>query len=137
MTGYPGDMAGEARRLRVLAVEALIERDPDAANRTLKQVVPEDTVLVARVREAQGRFDEAAEAFERAEMPADALRAWRMAGRWEKAIRLAEGAERADLEWLGDLQRVVEEQPADLGERLTPGERERLQRVVGGMIEDP
>ena len=137
LTGYPGDLAGEARRLRVLAVEALIERDPDAANRTLMKVVPEDTGLVARVREAQGRFDEAAEAFERAEMPADALRAWRMAGRWEKAIRLAEGAERADLEWLGDLQRVVEEQPADLGERLTPGERERLQRVVGGMIEDP
>ncbi|MDE0193394.1 MAG: hypothetical protein OXQ90_18725, partial [Gammaproteobacteria bacterium] len=131
LTGYPGDIAAEARRLRVLAVEALIDPDPDAANRTLKKVVPEDTRLVARVREAQGRFDEAAEAFERAEMPEDALRAWRMAGRWEQAIRLAEGTERADLEWLGDLQRTVEQQPNDLGERLTPGERERLQRVVG------
>jgi len=130
LTGYPGDIAGEARRLRVLAVEALIEHDPEAANRTLKKVVPEDTRLVARVREAQGRFDEAAEAFERAEMPEDALRAWRMAGRWEQAIRLAEGTERADLEWLGDLQRIVEQQPTDLGERLTPEERERLQRVV-------
>ncbi|MCY3841297.1 MAG: hypothetical protein OXH09_22065 [Gammaproteobacteria bacterium] len=131
LTGYPGDIAGEARRLRVLAVEALIEHDAEAANRTLKKVVPEDTRLVARVREAQGRFDEAAEAFERVEMPEDALRAWRMAGRWEEAIRLAEGTERADLEWLGDLQRIVEQQPTDLGERLTPGERERLQRVVG------
>ena len=109
----------------------MIEHDPDAANRTLKKVVPEDTGLVARVRQAQGRFDEAAEAFERAEMPEDALRAWRMAGRWEQAIRLAEGTERADLEWLGDLQRMAEKQPKDLGERLTPGERERLQRVVG------
>ncbi|MXY55983.1 MAG: hypothetical protein F4029_04535 [Gammaproteobacteria bacterium] len=136
LTGYPGDIAGEARRLGVLAVEALIEHDPDAADRTLKKVVPEDTRLVARVREAQGRFDEAAEAFERAEMPEDALRAWRMAGRWEQAIRLADGTERADLEWLGDLQRTVEEQPTDLGERLTPGERERLQRVVGRVIQE-
>ncbi|MDE0659920.1 MAG: hypothetical protein OXI79_09775 [Gammaproteobacteria bacterium] len=136
LTGYTGDIAGEARRLRVLAVEALIEHDPDAADRTLKKVVPEDTRLVARVREAQGRFDEAAEAFERAEMPEDALRTWRMAGRWERAIRLAEGTERADLEWLGDLQRTVEEQPTDLGERLTPGERERLQRVVGRVIQE-
>ncbi|MDE0422533.1 MAG: hypothetical protein OXK76_16840 [Gammaproteobacteria bacterium] len=134
LTGYPGDVAAQARRLRVLAVEALIEHDAEAANRALKKVVPEDTRLVARVREAQGRFDEAAEAFERAEMPEDALRAWRMAGRWEQAIRLAEGTERADLEWLGGLQRMVEEQPTDLGERLTPGERERLQRVVGRVI---
>jgi len=95
------------------------------------KVSPEDTRLVARVREAQGRFDEAAEAFERAEMLKDALRAWRMAGRWEQAIRLADGTERADLAWLGGLQRVVEGQPTDLGERLTPGERERLQQVVG------
>ncbi|MCY4057715.1 MAG: hypothetical protein OXG44_06920, partial [Gammaproteobacteria bacterium] len=136
LTGYPGDIAGEARRLRVLAVKALIEHDAEAANRTLKKVVPEDTRLVARVREAQGRFDEAAEAFERAEMPEDALRAWRMAGRWEQAIRLAEGTERADLEWLGNLQRMAEKQPEDLGERLTPGERERLQRVVGRVIQE-
>ncbi|MYD99137.1 MAG: hypothetical protein F4X98_17355 [Gammaproteobacteria bacterium] len=93
--------------------------------------MPEDTRLVARVREAQGRFDEAAEAFERAEMAEDALRAWRMAGRWEEAIRLADGTERADLRWLGELQLMVEKQPTDLGERLTAGERERLLRVVG------
>lgn len=131
LTGYPGDIAGEARRLRVVAVEALIEDSPGAADRTLRKVVPEDTRLVARVREAQGRFDEAAEAFERAEMAEDALRAWRMAGRWEEAIRLADGTERADLRWLGELQLMVEKQPTDLGERLTAGERERLLRVVG------
>lgn len=131
LTGYPGDIAGEARRLRVVAVEALIEDSPGAADRTLRKVVPEDTRLVARVREAQGRFDEAAEAFERAEMAEDALRAWRMAGRWEEAIRLADGTERVDLRWLGELQRMVEKQPTDLGERLTAGERERLLRVMG------
>ena len=136
LTGYPGDIEVEARRLRVIAVEALIEGDADTADRTLRKVVPEDIRLVARVREAQGRFVDAAEAFERAEMPEDALRAWRMAGRWEQAIRLAEGTERADLEWLGDLQRMVEEQPTDLGERLTAGERERLQRVVGRVIQE-
>ena len=73
----------------------------------------------------------AADAFERAEMPTDALRVWRLAGRWEQAITLAEGTERADLEWLGELQRMIVKQPTDLAERLTSGERERLRRVVG------
>ena len=117
------------------AVEALIDYDPESAERVLVKVVPEDTRLLARVREAQGRFEEAAGAFERAELPTDALRVWRLAGRWEQATRLAEGTERADLEWLSELQRMVEKQPTDLGERLTSGERERLQRAVGRVIQ--
>ena len=131
LTGQTGDLATEARSLRIAAVEALIDYDPESADRVLVKVVPEETRVLARVREAQGRFEEAAEAFERAEMQTDALRVWRLAGRWEQAIRLAEGTERADLEWLSELQRMVEKQPTDLGERLTSGERERLQRVVG------
>ncbi len=131
LTGYPGDIPQEARRLRVAAVETLIDDDAESADRVLTKVVPEETSLTARVREAQGRFEEAAEAFERAELPTDALRAWRLAGRWEQAVRLANGNERADLEWLAELQRAVDRRPTDLGERLTPGERERLERVVG------
>ena len=30
-------------------------------------------------------------------MPADALRNWRTAGKWQQAVRLAEGQERSDL----------------------------------------
>ena len=135
LTGHTGDLATEARSLRIAAVEALIEYDPEFAERVLLKVEPEDTRLVARVHEARGRFELAAEAFERAEMPTEALRVWRLAGRWEQAIRLADGTERADLEWLGELQRMVEKQPTDLGERLTSGEQERLQRVVGRVIQ--
>lgn len=135
LTGYTGDIPQQARRLRVAAVETLIEDDAESADRVLTKVVPEETSLTARVREAQGRFEEAAEAFERAELPTDALRVWRLAGRWEQAVRLANGNERADLEWLAELQRAVDSRPTDLGERLTPGERERLERVVGRATE--
>lgn len=130
VTAFPGDIPREARRLRMTAVEALMEHDAESADRVLTKIVPEETSLMARVREAQGRFEEAAQAFERAGMPTDALRAWRLAGKWEQAVRLADGTERDDLEWLGELQRAVDRRPTDLGERLTPGERERLQRVV-------
>ena len=112
------------------AVEALMEDDAESADRVLTKVVPEETSLMGRVREAQGSFEEAAQAFERPGMPTDALRAWRLAGQWEQAVRLANGTERDDLEWLGELQRAVDRRPTDLGERLTPGKRERLQRVV-------
>ena len=33
-------------------------------------------------------------------MPGDALRNWRAAGKWQQAVRLADGQERSDLEWL-------------------------------------
>ena len=135
LTAYPGDIPREARRLRMTAVEALMAEDAESADRVLTKIVPEETSLMARVREAQGRFEEAAQAFERAEMPTDALRVWRLAGQWEQAVRLANGTERDDLEWLGDVQRAVDRRPTGLDERLTPGERERLKRVVGRATE--
>ena len=55
----------------------------------------------------QGRLEEAAETFEAADMPADALRSWRAAGKWQQAVRLAGGRERSDLEWLVALATLV------------------------------
>ena len=130
LAGYPGNVVHEARRLRAIAVDALIPEDTAVADQILAKIVPEEARLTARVREAQRRLEEAAEAFERAGMPSDALRVWREAGRWERALHFAEGTEREDLEWLRELERAVEKRPADLDQRLTLGERERLDQVA-------
>jgi len=63
-------------------------------------------------------------------MPADALRNWRAAGKWEQAVRLAEGQVRSDLEWLVELEAVTRRRPTDQRKRLTAGERERLVQLL-------
>ena len=136
LTGHMGDVTVEARQLRVLAFETLIDRDTDAADRVLVLVVPQEAPLLARLREAQERFDEAAEAFERAEMPTDALRTWRKAGRWERAVGLAHGTERKDLEWLIQLEQTVTRRPGGLAARLTGNERERLATISTATSDD-
>ena len=60
----------------------------------------------------QGRLEEAAETFEAADMPADALRNWRGAGKREQASRLAEEQERSDLEGLVELDALIRRRPA-------------------------
>ena len=136
LTAYPGAPADEARRLRIIATEALIDRDTEAADRVLAKVEPEETALVARLLEAQRRFGEAAETFERGGMPHDALRAWRMAGRWEQAVRLADGKERTDLEWLIGLEQAVVQRPELVAKRMTDAERERLDVLANALGSD-
>ena len=63
-------------------------------------------------------------------MPADALRNWRTAGKWEQALRLAAGQKRSDLEWLVELDTLIRRRPADQRKRLTAGERERLVEIL-------
>ena len=136
LTSYPGVPTDEARRLRIIAVEVLIDHDTKAAGRVLAKVVPEETRLVARLLEAQSRFDEAAETFERAKMPGDALRAWRMAGRWEQAVRLADGTARGDLEWLLELEHAAARRPERVAQRMTNAERERLDVLANALGND-
>ena len=108
LTGYAGDAAATARALRCRAADALIEAPETlAAERVLAAVKPPDRVRTARLREAQGRLEDAAEAFEAADMPAEALRNWRDAGKWEQGLRLAAGRERADLQWLVELDDLI------------------------------
>ena len=136
LTSYAGVPADEARRLRIIAAEVLIDHDTEAAGRVLAKVIPEETRLVARLLEAQSRFEEAAETFERAEMPRDALRAWRMAGRWEKAVRFADGTARGDLEWLLELEHAVVHRPERVAQRMTNAERERLDVLANALGND-
>ena len=131
LTGYAGDAAARAKALRCRAADALTDAGQTlAAERVLQAVKPLDLARLGRLREAEGRLEEAAETFEQARLGADALRNWRNAGRWEQAVRLAEGAERTDLEWLVELDDLLRRRPAQQRKRLTASERERLGRLL-------
>ena len=77
LTGYAGDAAAKARALRCRAVDALTDAGETlAAAQILLAVEPPDRARLGRLREVQGRLEDAAETFEAARMPADALRNW-------------------------------------------------------------
>ena len=104
LIGYAGDAAATARALRCRAVDSLTEGGETlAAAQVLVAVKPPDLARLGRLREVQGRLEDAAETFEVADMPGDALRNWHAAGKWQQAVRLADGQERSDLEWLVEL----------------------------------
>lgn len=133
LTNFAGNVAAEARRLRCVAAETLLEaRDLSSAELVLKQVEPEDPMRTGRLREAQGRHEDAAEAFERAGSSEDALRNWRSAGRWERAVLVApdESEERSDLEWLVEVEGVMNRRPDGHAGRLTAGERVRVEGLM-------
>ena len=131
LTGYAGDAAPTARALRCRAVDTLTEAGETlGAAQVLVAVKPPDLARLGRLRETQGRLEDAAETYEVAEMPADALRNWRAAGKWEQAVRLAEGQVRSDLEWLVELETLTRRRPAGQRKRLTTGEREHLVQLL-------
>ena len=100
-----------------------------AAAQVLVAVKPPDLARLGRLREVQGRLEDAAETFGVADMPADALRNWRAAGKWQQAVRLAEGQERSDLEWLVEFDTLVRRRPAGQRKRLT-AQRARVPRAA-------
>ena len=55
---------------------------------------------------------------------------WRNAGVWERAVELADGEIRDDLQWLLELEALVARRPGDQNRRLRNGERDRLERLV-------
>lgn len=136
LCGYAGDQGEESRRLRGQAVDTLLGAgDPSAAEVVLETVEPPDLHRASKVWEAQGRFEKAAGAFERLGHSAHALRNWREAGRWDAALRLAEGSERDDLMWLRELEQMGGRRPVDHKKRLTKGERQRLGDLLDSIKE--
>lgn len=141
ITGYAGDAAARARALRRKAFDTLIrprgrdERRPAhqarlaQAESVLERIAP-DPLRLGRLREAQEQFEEAARAYERAGARKDVLRVWRNAGAWERAVGLAKGDVRADLDWLIEFERLVERRPAQQNVRLRNGERDRLELLL-------
>ncbi len=141
LTGYSGDAAARARVLRVRAFDALLKSagpDTPAAERRKRRAQAEevldaiapDPLRLGRLREAQGRTEEAAAAYDRAGAPKDVLRLWRNAGAWERAVELADGEIGGDLQWLLELDALVARRPDQQNRRLRNGERDRLERLL-------
>lgn len=140
LTGFAGDTAAEARRLRIRAFDALLDADLwDAAEATLARVAPPDDHRAGRLAERRGDHIAAAEAFERAGSPVDALRNWRTAGDWRRALACIDddGPERRDLGWLADLEALLTARPMRHGERLTPAEATRLRDLLAPVAPVP
>ncbi len=139
LTGFRGDVAAEVRRLRCRGVETLLSADDlGGAEAVAAGIAPEAPAITAKLHAARERHADAAGAFERAGMPADAYRQWRLAGDWDRALRLADAdpaavgrpAETDELAWLSALRVLIQRRPSGHDARLTPGERERIQRLL-------
>ena len=142
LTGYEGDVSARAELLRIKAFDSLLKAVDSTdkvggSNAQLKlaadllEKIPPDMLRLGRLREAQRRPEEAADLYARANAPKEALRVWRTLGRWERATEFDEGDARADLEWLIELERLIESRPPQQNKRLYDGERERLKRLLG------
>ncbi len=148
LTGYAGDPAARTHALRGKAFDALLkDRGVDEsrserrtrliqAESVLERIAP-DAVRLGRLREAQGRPEDAVGAYERAGRHKDALRVLRNFGRWESAVELADGEARADLDWLLELKALVERRPPQQNRRLRNGERDRLEKLLDEIQKRP
>ena len=148
LTGYSGDAAARARVLRVRAFDTLLKAagaDTPAATRrkhreqagaVLDAIAP-DPLRLGRLREAQGRTEGAAAAYDQAGAPKDVLRVWRNAGAWERAVELADSEIRGDLKWLLELEALVARRPGQQNKRLRNGERHRLERLLDTVQKRP
>ena len=147
LTGYTGDAPARARVLRGNAFDTLLkaaanEKGParrkllGRAEALLGTIAP-DLPRLGRLREEQRRPEEAAAAYERAGAHKDVLRVWRNAGAWERAVELAGGDIRADLDWLIELERLIGRRPAQQNRRLRNGERDRLEKLLDTVQKRP
>ena len=132
LTGYAGDAAAKARALRCRAVDTLTD-----AGETLGRRADPGGRQAARTWRARSGGAKRRAAWRTPpkptrspRCPADALRNWCAAGKWEQAARLAEGQVRSDLEWLVELEAVTRRRPPTKRKRLTAGERERLVQLL-------
>ena len=80
--------------------------------------------------ESHGRHAEAAAAFEEAGMPHSALRNWREAGEYEKALPHASGRTKVDLQWLIRAEKLMQLRPEGIQDRLEAAERKRLAKAM-------
>ena len=83
------------------------------------------------------RPDHAVGAYERAGRSKDVLRVLRNPGRWERAVQLADGETRADLDWLLELKALVERRPPQQNRRLRNAERDRLEKPLDEIQKPP
>ena len=147
LTGFTGDAPARARALRSKAFDTLLkaaqsEKRPARRERlaqadALLATIAPDLLRLGRLREAQQRPEDAADAYERGGAHQDVLRVWRNAGAWERAAELAQGDIRADLDWLIELERLIERRPDQQNKRLRNGERDRLEKLLDTVQKRP
>lgn len=131
VSGFMGDVGEEARRLRKVALDALADAaDFNTASQVMARMESPEPRQVAIVSEGFGRHAQAAAAFEEAGMSKDALRNWRRAGEYEKALPHAWGDTKADLQWMIQAEKLMELRPGDIQNRLTVAERKRLAKAT-------
>ena len=131
IAGSGGNEKENARTLRCKAAETLINNSNfPAAEKVVKLIKPDDFHLIGILHEEQGNYQEAANAFEKADEFENALRTWRKAGQWEKAEPHATGVLKNDLNWLIQFQKNMENQPPDLLPRLTENELSRMKTYL-------
>ena len=148
LTGYAGDAPARARVLRGKAFDTLLKAGGAGESRAARrarleqaesvlEAIAPDLPRLGRLREAQERPADAAVAYERAGARKDVLRVWRNTGAWERAIELAEGEIRTDLDWLIEFETLVHRRPAQQNKRLRNGERERLEKLLDKIQKRP
>ena len=131
LIGYVGDVEEEVLALRNKAFDILINAGrAQEAGKVLQRVESPDPLRRGLLLERTNQPSEAAKAFEEAGRSRDALRNWRRAGMWERAVELAEGPEKDDLEWLVEMGRIAESRPVGIQNRLTPQERKKLTELT-------
>ena len=147
-TFYVGDAEARSRDLRCTAFDALLksggEGETSAQRRQrleraellLEEVAP-DLHRTGRLHDAHGRPVDAAGAYRQAGAHREALQVLRRAGLWEEAAPLAEGEVRDDLDWLLELERLVERRPGGQNRRLRDGECERLEKLLNQVQRRP
>lgn len=118
--------------LRRTALDTLLEAsDLEGAQAVLESLEGRDTVRAARLREAQQKYTAAARFFERPGRREDALRNWRDALNWARALRpTEEPTQRVDFEWLLELERPMNRCPRGLKKRLRHHEQVRVDNLV-------
>lgn len=58
------------------------------------------------------------------------VHSWRKQGRFERALRLAEGRAKADLQWMIETESLMKRRPVGIQDRLTNAERKRLGKAM-------
>ena len=103
---------------------------PKVAERFLASEGSRDPRKLAVEYERLGRHAEAAAAFEEAGMPQQALRNWREAGEYERALPHAKGKTKADLQWMIRAEKLMHRRPEGIQNRLEVAERKRLAKAM-------
>lgn len=131
LIGYTGDMAAEAEALRNQAIRVLATAGKwREADRVLSRLDSPDPKMSGTILENVGRKLEAANEFERARLTGDALRNWRESGKLNRAVRLAKGEEKADLQWIVEMEKLAARRPVRLEARLSDAEKKRLNKML-------